>query len=360
MLAPPVPARGRIAPFDGIRAIAVSLVLWEHALGSPWVQVPGLRGGEVPVGSMGVIVFFVLSGLLITGLLRDELATTGTVSLRAFYWRRTFRIVPPVVVLLVVLAAGAARGWWQPPSSAQWLHLVTWTVNYSQPTAETSHLWSLSVEEQFYLAWPLLFVTLGVARARRLLVPLVLLPPLVRFGAWYVSQAAGEAMWHQMEGVVDALAAGALAALVAEHLTASPGYQRWLRTAWPAWLPVLLALASVTTLWARLWGLVGNSLVVASAVLYLDWLQRCPNTRSARCLSWPPMQWLGRISYSVYVFHLPILQHVLPRQPALQVLVAIAVGHVSFHTIEAWASRYRSVGPGQLPVPASPIPSRSA
>jgi peptidoglycan/LPS O-acetylase OafA/YrhL len=357
MSAPSAAPHRHIAPFDGVRAVAVSLVLLDHAFGSPSIRLTGLRAGEIPVGSMGVLVFFVLSGLLITGLLRDELARTGDVSLRGFYWRRSLRILPPVVVFLGVLALSTAMGWWTAPTASQWIHLLTWTVNYSKPPAEASHLWSLSVEEQFYFVWPVLFLVLGVARARKVLVVLLLLPPLIRVGAWSVSQAFGEAMWHRMEGVVDALAAGSLVALLAGALTNSARYQRWLSSAWPAWLPLLAVAGSLTTLWARLWSVAGQSIVVAASVLYLDWLQRRPDTQSARVLSLAPAQWFGRISYGVYVYHLPIFAHVLRGHPWVQIALAIAVGHVSYHTLEAYARRWRAHVTGRPAAQHQPLPS---
>jgi peptidoglycan/LPS O-acetylase OafA/YrhL len=348
---------GRVAPWDGVRAACIALVLWEHAFEAPIVSLPGIRTGPVFVGSMGVLVFFVLSGILITGLLADEWRARGSISLRGFYWRRFLRIVPPAAVFLVILAVGASAGWWRVPSTRQWVHLLTWTVNYFKPPSEASHLWSLSVEEQFYLVWPVLLLTLGIARARRVLVPLVLLPPLLRVAAFQVSAAAGESMWHRTEGVVDALAIGALVALAAEQLTRSSRYMRFMRSAWPALLPVGAAIGALTTLFAQLWALCGQTIVIVCAALYLDWLRRRPATTSARVLSWAPAQWLGRISYSVYVFHLPIMLHVAPGQPWVHVALSIAAGHLSYHTIEAWARRWRTRGPGALPVAAVAVPS---
>src|SRR5690606_33523639 len=149
------------ADVDGLRAVAVLAVVAYHAF-------PGL----VPGGFVGVDVFFVISGFLITALLRDELAAGGRIRLGHFYVRRIRRLFP---ALVLVLAACLAAGWWllvpadyaalgrHAAASAGFLaNLAFWLeADYFAPAADTLpllHLWSLGVEEQFYLAWPLLLL----------------------------------------------------------------------------------------------------------------------------------------------------------------------------------------------------------
>jgi peptidoglycan/LPS O-acetylase OafA/YrhL len=148
---------------DGLRAVAVCAVILTHT----WVS-------QFPGGWIGVDVFFVLSGFLITGVLLREDGETGTISLLRFYRRRAVRLLPAVLVMLpiVVVAAYVFR----PGLASATLRMAIFTVVYSanwfaashQPTGLLSHTWSLSVEEQFYLVWPVLLILMLRWRSARL------------------------------------------------------------------------------------------------------------------------------------------------------------------------------------------------
>ena len=162
-----------IPALDGVRAIAVGLVLADHG------GVPGLPGGF-----LGVDVFFVLSGFLITSLLIEETNRTGRVGLRGFWVRRARRLLPALVVM--VLAVVAARDLFAPESVAglreeavaalfwmsNWMFVAQHTDYFSTgaPPSPLQHTWSLGVEEQYYLLWPLLIAgivaALGALAAR--------------------------------------------------------------------------------------------------------------------------------------------------------------------------------------------------
>ncbi|MGB2923327.1 MAG: acyltransferase, partial [Mycobacterium sp.] len=152
------PGRG-IAALDGVRAVAVALVLADHG------GVPGLSGGF-----LGVDVFFVLSGFLITSLLLDEIGRTGRIGLKDFWIRRARRLLPALVVM--VLAVVAARELFAAESTvslrehavatffwmSNWVFVAEQTDYFSQgaPPSPLQHTWSLGVEEQYYVLWPLL------------------------------------------------------------------------------------------------------------------------------------------------------------------------------------------------------------
>jgi len=162
--------RREIRALDGIRAVAVALVLADHG------GVPGVSGGF-----LGVDVFFVLSGFLITSLLLDELGRTGRVDLRGFWIRRARRLLP--ALLAMVLAVVAARVFFPPAAVtslredavaaffwvANWAFVAQQTDYFSQgsPPSPLQHTWSLGVEEQFYLVWPILLVAVVGALALR-------------------------------------------------------------------------------------------------------------------------------------------------------------------------------------------------
>lgn len=148
--------RGRIPAIDGCRGIAVLLVVLTHAAHTryfpDWIGLNSLARH----GAIGVEVFFVISGFLITTLLMREADRTGQIDLRKFYARRSLRIMPAYVCLLAVLAIA---GWFHQIElrPQDWIAACTYTVNFlKRPTWEIGHAWSLSIEEHFYLLWPIL------------------------------------------------------------------------------------------------------------------------------------------------------------------------------------------------------------
>ncbi|MEO7329892.1 MAG: acyltransferase, partial [Minicystis sp.] len=153
----PAPAARRIPSLDGLRAISILVVLFGHMAGTRNFAFSFLdRLPTSELANFGVRVFFVISGFLITRLLFEEHARSGTVSLRGFYLRRTLRIFPAFYVFVaVVLVLDRLGKITLLPYDA--LTALTYTMNF-HPTASRSwqvgHLWSLSVEEQFYLLWP--------------------------------------------------------------------------------------------------------------------------------------------------------------------------------------------------------------
>ena len=159
-----------IPALDGIRAVAIGLVLTEHG-GIP----------DVPGGFLGVDVFFVLSGFLITSLLLDELGRRGRIALAGFWIRRARRLLPALIVM--VLAVVVARTLFPAEATttlrddavaaffwvANWAFVAQKTDYFSQgsPPSPLQHTWSLGVEEQYYLFWPLLVIAVAAAFGAR-------------------------------------------------------------------------------------------------------------------------------------------------------------------------------------------------
>jgi peptidoglycan/LPS O-acetylase OafA/YrhL len=140
---------------DGLRGLAIALVLMAHA------DIPfhGFGGGLV-----GVTLFFVLSGYLITGLLKTELARTGRIDLRNFYLRRAVRLGPALLLVAAFVASiGLVGGWhgpWIPGEIATFSYSTNWADLAGVPTGAMGHTWSLSIEEQFYALWPMVLLAL--------------------------------------------------------------------------------------------------------------------------------------------------------------------------------------------------------
>jgi peptidoglycan/LPS O-acetylase OafA/YrhL len=165
------------ADLDGLRAVAVVLVILTHA------RFPVTNDG----GTTGVTAFFVLSGYLITRLLATELATFGRIDLRAFYLRRVLRLGPALVLLLVFVAViGLWVGWpgdWQVGIVASLLYVGNWVQVAGHSIEPLGHTWTLAIEEQFYLLWPVLLVLGGPRVALRVAVAGVVLGAIAGLAA---------------------------------------------------------------------------------------------------------------------------------------------------------------------------------
>ena len=170
----------RIPSLDGLRAISIRMVLAAHVAGS----IPALENRPLLIytifnGNRGVSVFFVISGFLITSLLLKEEPLTGKISIRDFYIRRVFRILPPFWAFLVVVGVL----WKSGTIETSWANLgiaFTFLRDYISGDWWTGHSWSLSVEEQFYLLWPAVLVFIGRRRSLSIASGLIVVAPAIR------------------------------------------------------------------------------------------------------------------------------------------------------------------------------------
>src|SRR5664279_3942103 len=202
----------RIPCLDGIRAVAILMVLLGHSSDELSIFAGPIHTLEV--SRVGVSIFFVLSGYLITRLLVEEQERGGSISLKAFYIRRFFRIVPACYVYLTcILIAGRLGYATVPRSGILPAYLFVW--NYS-PQAEGwfyAHTWSLSMEEQFYLVWPPLLAALGRARGLRLAAAIILIAPASRLVTYALFPSYRGQIAAMLHSHGDALMFGAIPAL---------------------------------------------------------------------------------------------------------------------------------------------------
>ena len=285
---------GRRPALDGVRGLAIVFVLLNH-LALPWT------GGA---GAVGVTVFFVLSGFLITGLLLEEHESTGTIRLAAFYERRVRRLLPALVVSTATVAAlGSALG----PRWFEWRDLPpvllydgNWVQAQVLPGGDLGSLastWSLAVEEQFYLLWPL--ILLVVARAGR---RAVLLSAAV--GAWcslwvrlsmIASGPSQPRLYFGSDVVAFALLVGAL---LVTWLGARPEQARP-RIAIPLGLALIAAPFALDSFTAALAALPVSALGTVLLLLGLS-------SGSHPAFEWSVIRWFGTRSYGIYLWHAPI------------------------------------------------------
>jgi peptidoglycan/LPS O-acetylase OafA/YrhL len=341
---------------EGLRAVAVSLVLLYHA------AVPGFGGGYV-----GVDVFFVLSGFLISGLLLRELETSGTISLTAFYARRLRRLLPAVALLIVVtvvasvavlspLRAGdvAADGV-AAALYASNLRFAVQATDYLQSELAPSpllHLWSLGVEEQFYLFWPaLLLLATRVRSDLRVRVGIVAAAVVVASFALSLWLTTASAPWafFSLPSRAWELGIGALLAVGAARLAALPrglaNAAGWLGLGMIGAAGLLIDTSTPFPGTAALLPVLGTALAMLPGM-------RGTAEAPARFLGLRPARFLGRISYSLYLWHWPML--VLPTAVAGEtlplpvrvglMLAAIPIAYASQRWLEDPIRRGRIVG----------------
>ncbi|MBO0864934.1 MAG: acyltransferase, partial [Mycobacterium sp.] len=344
----PVPRAGRLASskrsdqnrrpgipaLDGLRAVAVVLVLADHG------GIPGMSGGF-----LGVDIFFVLSGFLITSLLLDELGRSGRIDLAGFWIRRARRLLPALMLMVLTVAVGRqlfpteaimglrddaiATFFW----AANWMFVAQKTDYFTQgaPPSPLQHAWSLGVEEQYYIGWPLLLIAVAVllaARARRRDRPALLggvrlavfllatLGMLASAAVAIILSSTRDRVYFGTDTRAQALLTGAAASalLVGDWPALNHGWSL-IRTRWGKWIARLLPVIGLAALAMAAHYATGSgrefrhgllTAVAVAAVLVIAPVALDQRGPVAMVLSWHPLVWLGTISYGVYLWHWPI------------------------------------------------------
>lgn len=333
----------RIASLDGLRAISIVLVLFGHLVGTNGFPVPYGIGNFFQLGSLGVRVFFVISGFLITGLLLREIDASGRIDLVRFYFRRTLRIFPPYYAFLALVLLAAATGLLT-LHPGDFVHAVTYTSNYHPERSwYVGHTWSLAVEEQFYLLWPALLALLGRRRGLWLAAVVVALGPVIRLAAWEFVPSIRVGMGHRFEIVADSIAAGCLLAGLDVWLRRRHTYRRLLTSRLFVLVPIAVLAIGALQGRPRLIGVfatvanVGIALCIHRAVLH-------PGDRIGRLLNSPPFVWVGLTSYSLYLWQQLFLNRASSAWPSefpVSLALAVAAGTLSYYAIERPTLRYR-------------------
>jgi peptidoglycan/LPS O-acetylase OafA/YrhL len=355
---------GRVPCLDGLRAVSILFVLLEHAAMSRSFPLSLPLSRELRLnmfGHLGVSMFFAISGFLITMLLAREWNRTGTVSLRGFYRRRALRILPAYVTFLVVVYL-LTRVHLVDLARTDWIGVLTYTVNFiREPAWAIGHVWSLSVEEQFYLVWP--FVVLLLAPRRALFVVLAYLAaaPLIRVGIWAFFRSELHVIEELTPLRLDAIAAGCALALLAEK---DAFRARFRQTSSQASWTIAVAVVAIAA------GLfIGGDIsafdvtlrysVEAAAMTAIIWsAASAPTTRIGRVLETRPLVWIGVLSYSLYLWQqLFLTPHSTHWTASFPLNVAFAGGAavVSYYVVESPFLRIKDRKPAHAAAP-SPRP----
>jgi len=340
---------------DGLRAVAITLVILSHA------HVPHVDGAF-----FGVDLFFVLSGYLITSLLLLEIGQTGRIDLWRFYRRRFFRLMPALLAFLAVYCLIAPLIWpdngaWYQDAIVSGLYLADYGIAFFDSPDSLLHMWSLSVEEHYYLLWPLMLLVLTRLVPRgtlwRPVAVLFLLAWCWRvFWVWQ-GQPFYEIFFRFDTRVTGLLAGSLLAALLQgcppwfQRLRAHARWGLWLLVLTPLWIVLKWDDMNVMT-WAM-------TLVELTALALL--LAVLPNPGQAGRIV-PPRGWLytslshpvpvkiGRLSYAIYLWHYPILRVLRahldwPWVVVLGSALSILMAQLSWITVERWGHAWRDRKP---------------
>jgi len=289
----------RMPSLDGLRAVSILMVLLGHLSGTR-----NFRSVDLGIGNyahLGVTVFFVISGFLITSLLLSEQTATGGISLKLFYLRRTLRILPASYIYLIVLSALCALGLIIVPR-VNMICAFTYTINYLPAhTWQVGHLWSLSVEEQFYLLWPFTFSVLGRRKGIEASVAVMAFAIFARAGARVFLIGTPYRDLPMFPMVADSLATGCILALTRSWLERRRWYLNLFRPV-PA-----LAITAVILILNRfagytIVGVLGTSIINIGIALLVH---RCVFKHEdyvGAFLNWRPVVFVGVLSYSLYVW----------------------------------------------------------
>lgn len=331
---------GQVPALDGLRGVAILLVVAVHATGWP------------PGGHLGVDLFFVLSGFLITSLLLEERARTGRISLAGFYARRARRLLPALGLLLatflVIDGLKGHDGLRTVGLAGLYFGNVVQAFSVPNPLEHSGleHLWTLAEEEQFYLLWPLLLpFVVRSRRAVRILAGVIALMVVWRFLLAFHGANHGR-LYNGPDTHADGLVAGAAVAFlyreraelkvsgsIATVGIAVFGIALFGRTATPLWDVFGLPFAEIACV-----------IVLVAALTIPEW---------GAVLSWRPLRWFGWISYSLYLWHYMLIWAFDWHLKPLAAVLAIGIAYASTRWVEDPIRRRRRRLPEAAPQPTS-------
>jgi peptidoglycan/LPS O-acetylase OafA/YrhL len=311
---------------DGIRGIAILLVMFAHFIGNypAHSTIDFFVQRTLRAGWFGVDLFFALSGFLITGILIESREASNYFGV--FYMRRLLRIFPLYYSFLLLWFVGvrffvASRGWnieavGVDRQFSYWLYVANWLPLFGDGPGALGHLWSLAVEEQFYLVWPLVVWFVPGRRLGKLCIALIAAAPLLRW-LMVAFHLPALAVYELTPARVDSLAFGALVSVALRD-------ERWLGIAARVWRVVLaLALVGLAVIVVYLRGLpndppvtqvLGYSLLAcAASATVAGTVIRIATVSAVGILETKTLRIFGKYSYALYVLHHPIYSSLLGR-----------------------------------------------
>lgn len=340
-------ASRHVLELDGLRGVAILAVLIHHQL-TPFL----LEGGF-----LGVDLFFVLSGFLITGLLLAEFNKTESISLKNFYMRRLLRLGPALGLYLLACIVVAYHT--KEIQVTRQLKLILWSILYATnwrmafgwdaSLDPTAIIWSLSIEEQFYLVWPLVFVCCMFFRLKLRYIAsglaITIFSIFVHRYRLLNDGADFTRLYYGTDTRADALLIGCFTALLpVKTLVAVP--KRWLSLVTIIVAGCLIYAMMVLGFTNRILYQGGFTLVALLCASLVFISAYYPPRGLALALSWAPLRWLGRISYGLYLWHWLIVRntsfYTLGKfEPWARLALALAVASASFYFVERPFNKFK-------------------
>jgi peptidoglycan/LPS O-acetylase OafA/YrhL len=329
---------GYLPQLDGLRGMAVILVVVGHLL--QFWKPPGTRLGE-GLAQFGVMLFFVLSGFLITSILLRERLNTDRIDLPAFYWRRILRLAPALLFFLVTMCALKLTGAVRDVPWYEFAVCLLYVRNMWGRSVSLAHLWTLSMEEQFYITWPLLMARIRPARLLAIGIALTLLCNVWRF------VAIDRAWFDESHGIYylrpyfryDSILVGCCLALALVEKS------DWAARVAGIARPVgVIATWIVSIWWLEFGGDYSRPLYITIqtylAVLILFQLLLSDSSVYLRIMSHDSMRYMGKISYSLYLWQQIFLATKAPswgmlREFPLNITAALILAAASYRFIES-------------------------
>ncbi|MCU7522185.1 MAG: acyltransferase [Ignavibacteria bacterium] len=297
-----------IPGLDGLRGMAILLVMLFHT------GIPSFRGGFT-----GVDIFFVLSGFLITSLLLSEASEAGRINLKYFYMRRILRLLPALVLMLAVVTLTAQALKLRGPAHTDTTSSII-TLFYSANWVRAfnlhqmgllSHTWSLSIEEQFYMLWPLVLIIMlrYVRREKRILNIVLFLSVFSWFLRIYLTYSGhtAERIFNGLDSRADALLTGCAAAIIRSTGLWTKRVSRLKSPAYAGFILPLVILFNISWSNHNMFFWVSFLLEFLTAVLILH-IVSDEKSMIKKFLTSKPLVWVGSISYGVYLWHDPVFE----------------------------------------------------
>lgn len=291
----------RIPTLDGLRAISILIVVISHFFYGQFTDKPYLTG------NLGVRIFFAISGFLITNILISEFEKDSKINLKVFFFRRVFRIFPAYLFFLGFMLVFSIFG---NVLLTDFIPPLTYTTNYFFSTIprELQHTWSLAVEEQFYIIFPVILFFAGLVRYKKFLLLILLITPLFRVITHLFSSANGteklmSISWN-FHTTMDILATGCLLALYRKELHSNRYYGKMLgsKFCFGFALFIIFLTGYFSEEYLTIFYLFGISLMNLSIVFCIDWLLENQESRASKFTNLRPLKFIGVLSYSIYLW----------------------------------------------------------
>lgn len=327
-----------ISSLDGLRAVSIVLVIFQHFSSSHQFG-PHDYLWRFQLGDLGVRVFFVISGFLITSLLMEEHARHGRIDLYSFYARRFLRIFPAYYFFLAAVFVLTISSL-VPNQLSDLISPLFYLSNYFETSRLLAHTWSLAVEQQFYMIWPLLIVFLGFRYGLNIAIAFAFLAPLYRV---YLSMEVPDAptIWTEFQTAGDAITAGCIFAMLRERLWAMDAYRSLVNQRTLVISVVAIGFLATSHKWPVFWNGAGSFIMTLLIVIMIDCCIRMNESIAFKVLNSAPLVFIGTISYSLYIWQQLFAYGKITDNAAISTICLVVAACLSYFLVERPALRLK-------------------